>query len=137
MGNDTLSRGSVITYPFLWSREAARGETEGRKRRETVIVSRFVLDGADHIALLPITASRPADGTSAYELPETEIRRIARGGRTRLWVILSEVNIDIVGDSFYIEPGCKIGELSPRVFVEVWHAFLKASAHARAVSRKA
>lgn len=57
---ENLTRGSVIFFPFLWWREAERGETEGRKGRETVIVSRFTFEGKDHIALLPITASLAA-----------------------------------------------------------------------------
>jgi hypothetical protein len=79
-----LTRGSVILFPFLWSREAERSETEGRKNRETVIVSRFTFEGKDHIALLPNTASPPARDQAVYELPETEVRRLSRGGKARL-----------------------------------------------------
>jgi hypothetical protein len=137
MSQNDLSRGSVILYPFLWLRESARGETEGRKKRETVIVSRFVLDGADHLALLPITASAPTDASTVYELPQTEVRRIARGAKTRLWVALTEINVDSVEESFYLEPGCKVGELSPRVFADVWRAFLAVSSKAKTANRKA
>lgn len=103
-----------------------RGETEGRKGRETVIVSRFTFEAKDHIALLPITASLPARDQTVYELPETEVRRLSRGGKARLWVVLSEINFDVVGESFYLEPDCKIGEISPRVFAEIWKAFVDA-----------
>lgn len=131
-----LTRGSVIVFPFVWSREAARGETEGRKKRETVIVSRFAFEGKDHVALLPITASPPTGDHAVYELPETEVRRLSRGGKTRLWVVLSEVNFDIVGESFYLEPGCKVGEVSPRVFAEIWKAFVAALPTANKVTRR-
>lgn len=130
-----LTRGSVIRFPFVWSREAAKGETEGRKSRETVIVSRFVFERKDHIALLPITASEPTRDQAIYELPETEVRRLARGGKTRLWVVLSEINFDIVGESFYLEPDCKIGEISPPVFAEIWKAFVDALPKAKKVKR--
>lgn len=131
-----LTRGSVIRYSFLWSREAGRGETEGRKSRESVIVSRFQFDDKDQIVLIPITASGPTQDQIAYELPETEVRRLSRGGKTRLWIILSEVNFDIVGESFHIEPDCRVGELSPRVFAEIWKQFLDALATAKRVDRK-
>lgn len=130
-----LTRGSVITYPFLWSREAEAGETEGRKERETVLASSFQFEGKEHLALIPITASPPAAGQTAYQLPETEVRRLSRGGKVRLWVILSEVNFDIVGESFYLAPDCKIGDLSPKVFAEVWKAFVAALPQAKRVRR--
>lgn len=130
-----LTRGSVILFPFLWSHEAQRGETAGRKMRETVIVSRFMLERKDHIALLPITASPPASDHVTYELPETEVRRLVRGGKAQLWVILSEINFDIAGESFYLEPDCKIGEISPRVFAEIWKAFVDALPKAKKVRR--
>lgn len=65
MKSDVLTQGSVIIYPFLWSREAERGETEGRKRI----------------------------------------------------------------------PDCKIGEISSRVFAEIWQAFLTALPRAKRVKR--
>ena len=52
MSWDEIRSGSVIRYQFLWSREANAGETEGRKRRETVVAARFDLDGQDHIIVL-------------------------------------------------------------------------------------
>ena len=131
-----LTRGSVIKFPFLWSREAERGEKEGRKNRESVIVSRFLFDGKDQIVLIPITASQPTRDQTSYELPETEVRRLSRGGKSRFWVILSEVNFDIVGESFHIEPDCKIGEISPRVFAEIWKEFVATLPAANRVDRK-
>lgn len=131
-----LTRGSIILYPYVWQREAQRGETEGRKSRETVIASRFIFEGKDYIALIPITASPPLGDQVVYELPETEVRRLARGGKTRLWVVISEVNFDIIGESFYLEPGCKIGEISPPVFAEIWTAFVAALPKARKVRRR-
>lgn len=135
MSFEELTRGSVILYPFLWSREQKAGETEGRKRRETVLVARFTFQGEDQIALLPITASEPPNNDAAYELPETEVRRIARGGKLRLWVILSEINFDIPGKSFHLEPDCKVGELSPRVFAAIWKAFADNLEHAQKIDR--
>ena len=36
MSYDELQSGVVLHYPYLWGREADRGETEGRKQRPTV-----------------------------------------------------------------------------------------------------
>lgn len=122
MSFDDYVRGSVILYPFVWSREAAKGETEGRKTRETVITARFRAEGSEMIALIPVTASLP-QGDAVYELPEIEVRRLARGGKARLWVVLDEVNTDILGESWYLEPGAKVGQLSESVMRELWRRF--------------
>ena len=135
MAYPELTRGSVILYPFLWSREAESGETEGRKERETVLTARFIFEGKEQLALLPITASPPTPAQVAYELPETEVRRLSRGGKNRLWVILSEVNFDIAGESFYLTPDCKVGDITPKVFAEIWKAFVAALPRARKVKR--
>ena len=37
MSYDDLTSGAVIRFHFLWSREAERGESEGRKERPTVV----------------------------------------------------------------------------------------------------
>ena len=34
----SLKAGDVISYPYLWRREADNGETEGRKTRPAVVV---------------------------------------------------------------------------------------------------
>ena len=73
--------------------------------------------------LLPITATPPAAETLVYELPQMEVMRIARSGKTRLWVVLSEVNVDVIDGSYYLEPNCKITDLSPLVFKEIFQLF--------------
>ena len=37
MSFEAIQTGCVIRYPYLWAQQAARGETEGRKDRPTVV----------------------------------------------------------------------------------------------------
>ena len=136
MSFDDITPGSVIRFQYLWSREQLRGEAEGRKFRETVVASRFEHESVEYLALLAITSKPPDDDTAAYELPRLEVQRLARDGNTRLWVIVSEWNVDVVKGSFYLEPNCKIGQLSAAVYRELYKAFLKALPTASRVNRK-
>ena len=107
-----IRAGDVVRYPYLWAREAVRGETAGRKHRPSAVAFRYVHRGEDRVFLLPITASEPEPGRAAYELPEIEVRRIGRGDVGRLWVVLDEANIERVHGSHYIEPDSLVGRLS-------------------------
>lgn len=125
MTYDDIKPGSVIEYPYPWRREEQAGETEGRKRRETAVVARFLHQETDYIFLLAVTATPPREGQVAFELPETEVFKIARGGASRLWVMPDEMNYDIVGRSYYLEPNANIADLSPRTFAALAAVFRK------------
>jgi hypothetical protein len=57
---DDLRTGCVIRFPYLWAREAERGETEGRKPRPVAVGVRIARPGGDDILLLfPITSQPP------------------------------------------------------------------------------
>lgn len=71
---DQIRSGSIIVYPYLWAREAARGETSGRKSRPTAVVVRKRSPNGDIIALLAITTQQPAQARSAVEIPDIEKR---------------------------------------------------------------
>jgi len=135
MTTDDLTTGSIIIYPYLWNREQQQGELEGRKPRETVVVSRFQFKNADYLALLAITSKPPLDGILSYELPPMEVRRIGRQDQERLWVVLSEWNIDHANGSFYLEPDCKVGELSKAVYKELHNHFVTGFQTARKIQR--
>jgi hypothetical protein len=124
--HENLVTRSIIIYPYLWAWQAERGETEGRKERETVVAARFIFEGEIYLALLPITATPPAGDDKAYELPALEVKRIARGAATRLWIILSEANIERVAQSWYLAPDCKIGEISKATWRDFEKAFTDA-----------
>lgn len=40
-GYDDIQTAAIIHYPYLWSRDAAKGETEGRKERPVAVGSRI------------------------------------------------------------------------------------------------
>lgn len=108
--------GSIILYDYLWRWQHERGEETGRKTRESVVAIRAAVEGRDSIFVLPITSHEPDANRGAFELPEIEVRRIRRGQVQRLWVIIDELNVDEVGRSFVLEPGCKVGDLSRPVY---------------------
>lgn len=71
-----LRTGAVIRFPYLWAREAADGETEGRKFRPVTVGVRIPKPkGEDVLVLFPITSQQPASGRFAAEIPDLEKRR--------------------------------------------------------------
>jgi len=73
---DAFRTGCVIQFPFLWVREAKRGETEGRKPRPVAVGVRIARPkGEDLLVLFPITSQPPSPGRFAAEIPEMEKRR--------------------------------------------------------------
>ncbi|MGD0641786.1 MAG: hypothetical protein ABSC22_13650 [Roseiarcus sp.] len=136
MSFDALRTGAVIRYPYLWVREAGRGETEGRKARPSAVGVRLArANGEDVILLFPITSKAPERERFAIEIPETEKRRAGLDRDVRLWIVLDEFNEDIVGRSFYFEPEAPLGRFSKAFFLPVMKAFIARRAHARGVSR--
>lgn len=58
---DALRTGCVIRFPFLWVREAGRGETEGRKLCPVAVGVRIARpNGEDILVLFPITSQPPS-----------------------------------------------------------------------------
>lgn len=107
------SIGDVWVYPYLWSREAAKGETEGRKSRPVAVALLIRSpEGEQEILFVPIT-SQPSDGHPfALEVPEIEKQRAGLDLHVRLWVIADEANADSPAHSFYFEPDNRIGAFS-------------------------
>jgi hypothetical protein len=102
---DELRTGCVIRFPYLWVREAERGETVGRKPRPVAVGVRIARPkGDDVLVLFPITSRPPTSDRFAAEIPEMEKRRAGLDATLRLWIILDEFNQDILGQSFYLEP---------------------------------
>jgi hypothetical protein len=64
--------GDMWRYPCLWSREAPRGETEGRKDRP-VVISLLVRNRSDKLVvlMLPIT-SVPSMASTAWKCPTSK-----------------------------------------------------------------
>lgn len=136
MSFDAFRTGAVIRYPYLWAREAARGETEGRKSRPAAVGVRLARpNGEDVLLLFPIASKAPERECFAVEIPETEKRRAGLDRDLRLWIILDEFNEDIVGRSFYLEPEAPLGRFSKAFFLPLMREFIARRARARGVGR--
>lgn len=87
--------GLVISYSYVWSREAEAGQIEGRKDRPCAIVLAIepAADGKPkQIAVVPITHSPPADPDVAVEIP-LRVKQHLGLDSARSWVVLDEVNV--------------------------------------------
>lgn len=136
MSFDELQSGTVIRFPYLWAREADRGETEGRKYRPTAVGFRLRRsNGADTLLLFPITSQPPGENRFAVEIPDTEKHRAGLDGTSRPWIILDEYNEDEIARSYYLEPGAMIGRFSRAFFEPVALAFIRRRQEGRRVSR--
>lgn len=136
MAFEELQTGVVISYPFLWLREAEKGETEGRKPRPTAVALRLARPGGDAVVLLPITTQPPAKDRTAVEVPDTEKQRAGLDIATRCWIILDEFNTDIIGLSYYLEPERPLGAFSRAFFQPVAKAFIANIRKARKIPRR-
>ncbi len=85
--------GLVVRYSYLWQREAAAGQEEGRKDRPcAVILARKDEKGQTRVFLLPISHSPPQQGDVAIEIPSQTKQRLGLDG-VRSWVVVSEANM--------------------------------------------
>jgi len=134
---DQIRTACVIRFPYLWAREAERGETEGRKVRPVAVGVRISRPkGEDVLVLFPITSQPPAEDRFAVEIPETEKRRAGLDATVRLWMILDEYNQDIISQSFYLEPEPPLGRFSKAFFLPLMKEFIARRARARSVNRR-
>ena len=58
-GYDEIQTAAVIRYPYLWSREARKGETEGRKDRPVAVGVRIPRADGDLAMFFPHTTKQP------------------------------------------------------------------------------
>lgn len=136
MSFEHLRTGCVIRFPYLWAREAARGEAKGRKLRPVAVSVRIPKPkGEDLLVLFPITSKEPGRGRFAAEIPDTEKRRAGLDGVMRLWIVLDEYNQDVIGRSFYLEPEEPLGYLSKAFLLPLLREFIRRRSRIRAVHR--
>jgi len=134
---EALRTGAVIRFPYLWAREAAHGETEGRKFRPAAVGVRIPKPkGEDVLVLFPITSHEPADERFAAEIPDTEKHRAGLDGTMRLWIVMDEYNQDVIGRSFYLEPEPPLGYFSKAFFLPLLQEFIRRRSQTRAVHRR-
>jgi hypothetical protein len=106
--------GQVFRYPFLWKRQQVAGETEGRKARPVCIaVTVANRDGETLVFILPITTQPPLPGRHALEVPQIESQRVGLEAHVRKWVMMDEINTDIVERSYVWEDRKALGAFSP------------------------
>ena len=137
MSFEDLGTGAVIRYAYLWARQADQGETEGRKSRPVVVGVRLARPkGDDVILLFPITSQEPSRSRFAAEIPAIEKRRGGLASELRLWLVLDEYNQDVIGRSFYLEPGPKIGQFSKAFLLPLLQAAIARREQFRGVNRR-
>ncbi len=106
--------GQVFDYHYLWKWQADLGETEGRKKRPSCVVIVVKNETGHHVMFIaPITSKAPDRGRVALEIPETEARRASLDTNLQLWVILDELNADILEASYILEERSARGSFSP------------------------
>lgn len=137
MNFDALQTGVVIAYPFLWAREAERGETEGRKHRPAAVGVRIPKPDGDVLLLFPITSQKPEPRRFAVEIPVLEKHHAGLDEHLRLWLILDEYNVDVIGRSFYLEPVPPLGRFRKAFFLPVIKEFVARARAAKGISRRA
>ena len=116
------SAGEVFRYPFLWKREQIAGETEGRKKRPVCIAVTVARHDAETLVfILPITTQPPAPARQAIEVPQIESQRVGLEVHVRKWIILDEINTDIVERSYVWDDRQPMGRFSP-TFTEIGRA---------------
>ena len=137
MSYEAVTSGAVIYYPYLWSREAQRGETAGRKHRPSVAAVRVPRSGlTDLVILFPITTKEPEAGRFAAEIPQTEKRRAGLDTLLRQWIILDECNEESIPGSHYLEPDPPLGKFSKRFFLPLALAFIKRREQVKIIARR-
>jgi uncharacterized protein YifN (PemK superfamily) len=132
--------GLVICYEFLWSNEAASGETEGAKRRPAVIVVAAKKQrGRIVTVVVPVTHSPPRDPALAVEIPPRVKRHLGLDD-DRSWVIVDELNEFIwPGLDIYPVPGGRrdqfvYGFLPPALFKQIKEKILAIDAARKKIS---
>ncbi len=128
------SAGEVFRYPFLWKRERDAGETEGRKKRPVCIaVTVATHQGETVVFILPITTQPPLPNRHAVEVPQIESRRVGLEPHVQKWVMLDEINTDIVERSYVWDDRRLMGAFSP-AFANILRAALLKLVKASAAS---
>jgi hypothetical protein len=136
MSYDQIQTACVIRYPYLWAREARRGETEGRKERPVAVGVRMPRPDGDLVLFFPITTQQPEASRFAVEIPAMERRRAGLDTDLRLWIVFDEFNTDIIGRSFYLEPEPPIGHFSKAFFLPLLREFVARRKSLTEVSRR-
>ena len=114
MTNDFPEAGQVFDYHYLWKWRDEMGETESRKKRPCCMALVTVNAEGQHILFVaPITSKRPEGGRFAIAIPETEAHRAKLDSHIPLWVIVDELNADVLEASYTLEDRSPRGQFGP------------------------
>jgi hypothetical protein len=114
MAAEFPNAGQVIEYHYLWRWQAERGETEGRKKRPSCVVLVVADRDNNHVLFIaPITSKKPPPDRHSLMVPETEARRARLDAHLPLWVIVDELNVDVLEISYTLEERSPRGQFSP------------------------
>lgn len=106
--------GQVFDYHYLWKWQADQGETAGRKKRPSCVMIVVTNAAGQHVMFIaPITSKTPDKGRTALQIPETEARRANLDSDVSLWVVLDELNADVLETSYTLEERSARGSFSP------------------------
>lgn len=84
--------GMVISYSYLWAREARVGREEGAKDRPcAIILTTESGDRGTRVQIVPVTHSPPSRNDLAVEIP-AEIKRYLKLDDERSWILINEYN---------------------------------------------
>lgn len=113
MTADFPKAGQIIEYHYLWKWQADKGETAGRKKRPSCVVLVVKDIAGNHLLFLaPITSKEPTVDRQAIMIPETEVRRAKLERDLRLWIMVDELNADILEKSYTLEDRVPRGQFS-------------------------
>jgi hypothetical protein len=91
----TPEPGDVISYTYLWHREAAKGQDEGLKDRPSVVVvAQQIVGDRTRLIVAPVTHSPPQTSDQAIEMPSS-VKKELKLDQDRSWIVTSEINIFI------------------------------------------
>ena len=84
--------GLVISYSYLWKRQADGGEISGRKDRPcAIIIAAETQAGESLVYAVPITHLVPAADSEAVEIPRNIKRRLGLDDAPS-WIVVTEMN---------------------------------------------
>jgi hypothetical protein len=126
--------GLVVRYDYLWSREAAAGQEQGKDRPACLVAATDSVVSPRYVVILPIAHSPPGGDTVGVEIPH-KIKRALGLDDAPSWVMVSEHNVDEWPNAGLSpipgHPGVfAYGFIPPGLFAQIKERFLEL-AHAK------
>ena len=113
MDNDFPKAGQVFDYHYLWKWQGERGETEGRKIRPCCMTLVILNERGKHLLFIAAITSKAPEATRVgVKIPETEAHRARLDTHIPLWIMIDELNVDILESSYTLEARSPRGQFS-------------------------